>query len=180
MLSVSFLNPALSPQFGSDLNVLGDTRLWKATKWGCVSSAREHGSLLTCELRVVSEESFIWLDSRQLLCQVQCDPIFLWDPLLRIPRGRQVAIAWKCFLRYRSFLSLFSPPTRYKCCCSITQPCLTLWPMDYSTPGLPVHHQLPEFTHTHVHWVGDAIKPSHPLSSPSPPTFNLSQHQALF
>ena len=52
--------------------------------------------------------------------------------------------------------------------------------MDCSTPGLPVHHQLPELTKTHVHWVGDAIQPSHPLSSPSPPTFNLSQHQGLF
>ena len=48
-------------------------------------------------------------------------------------------------------------------------------PMDCSMPGLPVHHQLPEFTQTHVHWVGDAIQPSHPLSSPSPPTFNLSR-----
>ena len=53
-------------------------------------------------------------------------------------------------------------------------------PMDCSTPGLPVHHQLLEFTQTHVHWVGDAIQPSHPLSSPYPPTFNLSQHQGLF
>ena len=52
--------------------------------------------------------------------------------------------------------------------------------MDCSTPGLPVHQQLPEITQTHVHWVGDAIQPSHPLSSPSPPTFNLSQHQGLF
>ena len=52
--------------------------------------------------------------------------------------------------------------------------------MDCSTPGLPVHYQLPEFTRTHVHWVGDAIQPSHPLSSPSPPAFNLSQHQGLF
>ena len=52
--------------------------------------------------------------------------------------------------------------------------------MDCSTPGLPVHHQLLEFTQTHVHWVGDAIQPSHPLSSLSPPAFNLSQHQGLF
>ena len=52
--------------------------------------------------------------------------------------------------------------------------------MDCSTPGFPVHHQLPEFAQTHVHWVGDAIQPSHPLSSPSPPAFNLSQHQGLF
>ena len=56
-----------------------------------------------------------------------------------------------------------------------------LWPHGlYATPGLPVHHQLPEFTQTHVHWVDDAIQPSHPLSSPSPPAFNLSQHQGLF
>ena len=52
--------------------------------------------------------------------------------------------------------------------------------MNCSTPGLPVHHQLPEFTQLHVHWVGDAIQPSHPLSSPSPPAFNLSQQQGLF
>ena len=67
------------------------------------------------------------------------------------------------------------------CCCSVAQSCPTLCdPMDGSTPGLPVHHQLPEFTQTHVHRVGDAIQPSHPLSSPSPPAFNLSQHQGLF
>ena len=52
-------------------------------------------------------------------------------------------------------------------------------PMDWSTPGFPVHHQFPEFTQTHVQQVGEAIQPSHPLSSPSPPAFNLSQHQAL-
>ena len=64
---------------------------------------------------------------------------------------------------------------------SVAQSCPTLCdPMDCSTPGLPVHHQLLEFTQTHVHWVGDAIQPSHPLSSPSLPTFNLSQHQGLF
>ena len=53
-------------------------------------------------------------------------------------------------------------------------------PMNCSTPGLPVHHQLPEFTQTHVHWVSDAVQPSHPLSSPSPPAPNPSQHQSLF
>ena len=64
---------------------------------------------------------------------------------------------------------------------SITQSCLTLCdPMDCNTPGLPVHHQLLEFTQTHVHWVSDATQPSHPLLSPFPPTFNLSQHQGLF
>ena len=53
-------------------------------------------------------------------------------------------------------------------------------PMNHSTPGLPVHHKLPEFTQTHVHWISDAIQPSHPLSSPSPPASNPSQHQGLF
>ena len=53
-------------------------------------------------------------------------------------------------------------------------------PMDCSTPGLPVHHQLPELAHTHVHQVSDTIQPSHPLSSPSPPVFSLSQYQGVF
>ena len=56
---------------------------------------------------------------------------------------------------------------------SVAQSCLTLW-------GLPVHHQLLEFTQTHIHWVSDAIQPSHPLLSPSPPAPNSSQHQSLF
>ena len=63
---------------------------------------------------------------------------------------------------------------------SAAQSCLTLCdPRDCSTPGLPVHHQLQESTQTHVHRVGDAIQPAHPLSSPSPPAFNLSQHQVF-
>ena len=66
------------------------------------------------------------------------------------------------------------------CCCSFSQSCLTLCePMDCSMPGFPVFHYLLEFAQTHVHWVSDAIQPSHPLSSPSPPAFNLSQHQGL-
>ena len=63
----------------------------------------------------------------------------------------------------------------------VAQLCPTLCdPMDCSMPGFPVHHQLPEFTQTQVHWVGDANQPSHPLSSPSLPSFNLSQHQGIF
>ena len=63
---------------------------------------------------------------------------------------------------------------------SVAQSCLTLCnPMNCSMPGLPVHYQLPEFTQTHVHQVGDAIQSSHPLSSPSPPASNPSQHQRL-
>ena len=64
---------------------------------------------------------------------------------------------------------------------SVAQSCPTLCdPMNCSTPGLPVHHQFPESTQTHVYQVGDAIQPSHPLSSPSPPALNPSQHQGLF
>ena len=70
------------------------------------------------------------------------------------------------------------PSVRYS---SVAQLCLTLCNlMNRSTPGLPVHHQLPEFTQTHIQWVSDAIQPSHPLSSPSPPAPNPSQHQSLF
>ena len=65
---------------------------------------------------------------------------------------------------------------------SVAQSCLTLCvpPIDYSMPAFHVHHQLPELTQTHVQWVGDAIQPSHPLSSSPPPVFNLSQHWGLF
>ena len=64
---------------------------------------------------------------------------------------------------------------------SVAQSCPTVCdPMDCSTPGFPAHHQLPELAQTHVHCVSDAIQPSYPLSSPSPPAFNLSQHQSLF
>ena len=63
---------------------------------------------------------------------------------------------------------------------SVAQSCLTFWdPMNRSTPGLPIHHQLQEFTQTQVHRVSDAIQPSHPLSSPSPPAPNPSQHQSF-
>ena len=72
-------------------------------------------------------------------------------------------------------------PKLFCCCCSVIQSCLTLCnPMDCSMPSFPVLHYLPEFAQTHNHWVNDAIQPSHPLSPPSPPAFNLSQHQGLF
>ena len=71
--------------------------------------------------------------------------------------------------------------TLVQCYCSVSKSCPTICnPMNCSTPGFPVPHNLPEFAQTHVYWVGDAIQPSHPLSSPSPPAFNLPQHQDLF
>ena len=87
---------------------------------------------------------------------------------------------------YKSVLKTLRNPTNKKLLKkniqfnSVAQSCPTLCnPMNHSTPGLPVHHQLPEFTQTHIHRVSDAIQPSHPLSSPSPPTPNLSQHQSF-
>jgi len=70
----------------------------------------------------------------------------------------------------------------FNCCCfSVSQSCPTLCaPMDYSMPGFPVLHHLPEFAQTHVHWVDDTIQLSHPLSAPSLPAFNICQHQAIF
>ena len=90
-------------------------------------------------------------------------------------------------LRQASPLSMSPPPPIYSKTIpsvqfsSVAQLCPALCdPMNSSTPGLPVHHQHPEFTQTHVHWVGDAIQPSHPLSSSSPHAPNPSQHQGLF
>ena len=94
---------------------------------------------------------------------------------------------WLWFLSYkkqnelRSSILLKAVHTTGAGCCSVSQSCQTLCdPMDHSTPGSPVLRYLPEFTQTHIHWVDDAIQPSHPLSSPSPPALNLSQHQDLF
>ena len=87
-------------------------------------------------------------------------------------------LKWQILFNMPVSLSLWIPSVQFS---SVAQSCLTLCdPMNCSTPGLPVHHQLPEFTQTHVHRVGDAIQPSHPLLSPSPPAPNPSKHQSLF
>ena len=107
-----------------------------------------------------------------LLCLLQVDS-FTTEPL-RSPRGYLQ-------LLYSQTSKVGSSHDVIGLLCSVAQSCPTLCdPMNHSTPGLPVHHQLPESTQTHVHRVGDAIKPSHPLLSPSPPALNLSQHQGLF
>ena len=93
-------------------------------------------------------------------------------------------VSCHCILCPQIFYYYFSHPMRnitFVVFSSVAQSCPTLCdPMDCSMPGFPVHHQLPELTQTHIHRVSDAIQPSHPLSSPSPPAFNLSQHQGLF
>ena len=101
--------------------------------------------------------------------------------------GHRIVLFWIfggnsiCFLQWLQqfiFLPRVHSAVQFN---SVTQSCPTLGnPMNHSMPGLPVHHQLLEFTQTHVHWVSDAIQPSHPLPSPSPPALNLSQHQGLF
>ena len=84
-------------------------------------------------------------------------------------------------LRVRALAILYISGCRQHSYCSVIQLCLTLCnSMDYSTPGFPILYYLLEFAQTYVHWVNDAIQPSHPLSSPSPPALNLSQHQDLF
>ena len=94
----------------------------------------------------------------------------------RCGTANMVQALWKTVWRFLKKLGI--KPSSVS---SVAQSCPTLCDlMNRSMPGLPVHHQLPEFTQTHVHWVCDAIQPSHPLSSPSPPDPNPSQHQSLF
>ena len=92
------------------------------------------------------------------------------------------AFQWTSLYGQVFFLALgFVPSNRIAQFSSVTQSCPTIGdPMDCSMPGLHVHHQLLELAQTHVPHVGEAIQPSHPLSSPSPPSFNLSQHQGPF
>ena len=114
---------------------------------------------------------------------------FIHGQLRRSPKvpssDSQHSLGISLFPNFHSIYSVFmSPVALYGCSVqfsSVAQSCSTLFdPMNRSMPGLPVHHQLLEFTQTHVHRVSDAIQPCHPLSSPSPPALNPSQHQSLF
>ena len=114
-----------------------------------------------CDKRIYTETNLIIKKKIQLNIEQNFEEGVSPKKIIKISIWKDVKYSW-----------LFS---------SVTQLCPTLYdPMDCSKPGLPVHHQLLEFTQTHVHWVGDAIQPSHSLSSPSLPAFNLSQHQGLF
>ena len=100
-----------------------------------------------------------------------------WVPLVLQVKGKLHGMEYKSYVTWPQIHSDHQS-VQFS---SVTQLCPTLCdPMNHSTPGLPVHHQLPEFTQTHVHQVGDAIQPSHPLSSTSPPAPNPSQHPGLF
>ena len=101
-----------------------------------------------------------------------------WCSMTRFlrPPQKYIPLEGKCIL----FNTPWARPSSVHTLSSVAQLCLTfVTPMDCSTPGFPVHHQLLELAQTHVHWASDAIQPSHPLLSPSPPAFNLSQHQGL-
>ena len=114
------------------------------------------GSIL-CHTSFIPSSTSGWIT---LMCQIQS------------------LIPWKEYTGLEPKCSAFENELQFS---SVTQCCPTLCnPMNLSTPGLPVHHQLPEFTQTHVHWVGDAIQPSHPPLSLSPPSPNPSQYQGLF
>ena len=106
----------------------------------------------------------------------------LGNPLDRRAWQAIQSMEWQKSRTQLSDQTTTNPCTYMKCqFSSVDQSCPTLCdPMNHSTPGLPVHHKLPEFTQTHIHRVSDAIQPSHPLSSPFPPAPNPSQHQSLF
>ena len=128
--------------------------------------------------RRVRGENMHWGHTRQheskVVFKEECwVPMFAWKTVSKDRRS-----VWR--EKRRKLWSAWMPPTvSGSSVQSLSR--VRLWdPMDCSMPGLPVHHQLPEFTQTHAHRVSDAIQPSHPLSSPSPPGFSLSQHQGLF
>ena len=112
---------------------------------------------------------------------------FLWMLLCQNLMARADTDMWVPRTVLVGFLKLNHPYNHgvslldHKVCCSVTKSCSTLFTlMDCSIPGFPVLHYLPEFAQTHVHWVGDAIQPSHSLSSPSSLALNLCQHRGLF
>ena len=134
-------------------------------------------SALTVILKLVSLRPFLGIRVAYVLTTA-------WSSDCKLPPGGDFSIyntAQRTWLRILSITPEvldFAHSIQFS---SVTQSCPTPCnPMNHSTPGLPVHHQLLEFTQTHAHQVGDAIQPSHPLSSPSPPTPNPSQHQGLF
>ena len=111
-------------------------------------------------------------------CERRIRPELGWFNIPCVPCWKRERERWSCFHPGPPVLVWFWVECKFS---SVTQSCLTLCdPMDCSSPGFPVHHQLPELVQTHVHLVSGAIQSSHPLSPPSPPAFSLSQHEGLF
>ena len=160
-----------------------DFNLHPTNKWRILSSGHEKMSILhqhywwTMKQKYMRWKFFHHLSGRghNLRLKSQSSSHFASFSLLYSKngtlKGMRLILIEKVGRKRRQFSSVSS----------VTQPCPTVCdPMNCSKPGLPVHYQLPEFTHTHIHRVRDAIQPSHPLSSPSPPAPNPSQHQSLF
>ena len=144
---------------------------------------------MVLESVLVSSFASAWLVfPAQLVKEIVFSPLYILASLVKdkVSIGAWIYL-WAFYFVPLIYISVFVPvPYCLDDCTfvqfsSFTQSCPTLCdPLNHSTPGLPVHHQLLEFTQIHVHWVSDTIPPSHPLWSPSPPAFNLSQHQGLF
>ena len=121
---------------------------------------------------IVQLLSHVWQEAR--LCLDFAQTHVHWVGIVSL----QCCVRVYCSAKWISYMYIYISSVQFS---SVAQSCPTLCnPMNHSTPGLPVHPQLPEFTQTRVHQVGDAIQPSHPLLSPSPPAPNPSQHQGLF
>ena len=193
--AVPFWRPCWSRYLRTDLEGSAHTRTprgespQKAENWGMTRKVAKPTVRSLDRRSETSNRGSFLLTAQGLLSTLLSLKVFLWQgncgnqllsyptPLGLIPENQwnnsseeyisqeeaPKRVRWMSFC----FFSQFS---------SVAQSCLTLCnPMDCNTPGFPVHRQLPEFTQTHAHWVGDAIQPSHPLSSPSPLAFNLSQ-----
>ena len=129
---------------------------------------------------------YLWFCFRKTLCSSidnACWPLKV--KLCFLPKDQDkvfFSVSWRSFvLKHTQSIKIQNNSSARPQIRSVPQSCPTLCdPMNRSMPGLPVHHQLLEFTHTHVHRVSDAIQPSHPLLPPSPSAPNPSQHQSLF
>ena len=128
---------------------------------------------------IETRQTKVWLLQPLKTCVITKNFLICWDPVFPAMLSLHVTLfSHKVATKWRACFERVVMKLQFS---SIAQSCPTLCnPMDCSVPGVPVHHQFQELIQIHVHRVGDAIQPSHPLSSPSPPAFNLSQHRGLF
>jgi len=169
---------------GALISVLcfGDAQWWEDSL--CIqqpSSHRHHAPLVPSELWIFLVDVCWFFDCMRRVQVISVDVSleFYSDFPCTKTRVYMPVCVLRIFLSWRELW--FQSQFNFLCCCSVTQSCPTLCAsVDCSTPGFPVLHHLPELAQIHIHWVGDAIQPSHPLLPPSLPALNLSQHQGLF